>query len=56
MTTFDPPYSGSPAWQLPWLRVALILRAMAANTECRDEELAELLSMRRRVAQGGWFN
>ena len=56
MTTFDPPQSGSATWQLPWLRVTLILRTMAATPQCRDEDLAELLRMRRRLAQDGWFN
>ena len=45
-----------PTWQLPWLRVSLILRRMVANSECRDEDLSALLAMRRMVAQRGWFN
>lgn len=56
MTTFDPPHLGSACWQLPWLRVALILRTMAADLDGADEDLAELLAMRRRLAQDGWFN
>lgn len=56
MTTFDPPHTRSVTWQLPWLRVSLILRQMAGNGNCRDEDLVELLAMRRRVAQDGWFN
>lgn len=56
MPTFDPPRSGAATWQLPWLRVSLILRAMATNTDCRDEDLTEALMMRRRLAQDGWFN
>ena len=55
MTTFDPPHTG-PAWQLPWLRVSLILRQMAVAGECCDEDVAELLAMRRQLAQRGWFN
>ena len=56
MMTFDPPSSRSAAWQLPWLRVTLILRTMANNAECRDEDLAGLISLRGRLAQDGWFN
>ena len=57
MPIFDPPRSARAAtWQLPWLRVTLILRAMAANPQCRDEDLVELLALRRRLAQDGWFN
>ncbi len=55
MTTFDPPHPG-PAWQLPWLRVSLILRRMSRNGDCRREELAELVAVRRELAQRGWFN
>ena len=55
MTTFDPPHSGT-AWQLPWLRVSLILRQMATNGECRDEDVAELVAMRQELARRGWFN
>ena len=44
------------AWQLPWLRISLILRRMTRSAECRDEDLAELLAMRRNLAQRGWFN
>lgn len=56
MTTFDPPRAHTTTWQLPWLRVSLILRQMAANAECCDDDLAELLTLRRRLAQRGWFN
>jgi hypothetical protein len=55
MTTFDPPQAGS-AWQLPWLRVSLILRRMATIADCRDEDLTELVLMRRELARSGWFN
>jgi hypothetical protein len=56
MPTFDPPQTRIATWQLPWLRVSLILRQMAGNADCRDEDLAELLTLRRRLAQRGWFN
>ena len=56
MTIFDPPRPGTATWQLPWLRVTLILRTMTANPRCRDEDLADLLAVRRRLAQDGWFN
>ena len=57
MTIFDPPRRpGAATWQLPWLRVTLILRTMAANPRCKDEDLAELLVVRQRLAQDGWFN
>jgi hypothetical protein len=55
MATFDPS-APSAAWQLPWLRVSLILRRMVDSTDCRAEDLAELAAMRHRVAVGGWFN
>ena len=55
MTTFAPPHPG-PAWQLPWLRVSLILRHMATNGDCRDEDVAELLAVRRQLVKRGWFN
>jgi hypothetical protein len=55
--TSDPPNThASAAWQLPWLRVSLILRQMARNSECRREDVAALLAMRRHIMQGGWFN
>ena len=56
MATFGIQQAGTATWQLPWLRVTLILRTMTARPDCRDEDLAELLTMRRRLAQGGWFN
>jgi hypothetical protein len=43
-------------WQLPWLRLSLILRQMSANPAGRDEDITELLTMRRNLAQRGWFN
>jgi len=43
-------------WQLPWLRVSLILRQMAGNADCRDEDMAEIVAIRRNLAQCGWFN
>jgi hypothetical protein len=55
MTTFDPPRPGA-AWQLPWLRLSLILRQMATSAECRHEDLVGLLAVRRELAQRGWFN
>ncbi len=51
-----PKTSRPTAWQLPWLRLSLILRHMSANPECRDEDIAELVTMRRNLAQRGWFN
>jgi hypothetical protein len=56
MPTFDPPQTQTAAWQLPWLRVSLILRQMAGNADCSNEDLTELLSLRRRLAECGWFN
>ena len=56
MPTFGPPQAGAATWQLPWLRVTLILRTMTAQPDCRDEDLAELLAMRRQLARDGWFN
>lgn len=55
MTTSDPP-NAHPTWQLPWLRVSLILRQMAGNSECRREDVAAILAMRRHIMQDGWFN
>jgi len=55
MHTFDPPQTGQ-AWQLPWLRVSLILRQMAANGDCHDDDVAELLAVRRQLVRHGWFN
>jgi hypothetical protein len=55
MTTFDPPRAGA-IWQLPWLRLSLILRRMAASDECGPEDLSEMLAMRREIARSGWFN
>jgi hypothetical protein len=57
MPTFNPADARQQAtWQLPWLRVSLILRRMVANVDCRDEDFAALLAMRRTLAQRGWFN
>ena len=56
MTTSDPPNTHSTAWQLPWLRVSLILRQMAGNRECRREDLAAVLAMRHLIMRRGWFN
>ena len=33
-----------------------ILRQMAANGDCHDEDFAALLITRRQLAQRGWFN
>ena len=55
MHTFDPPQTGA-TWQLPWLRVSLILRQMSASGDCPDEDVAELLAMRRQLVRRGWFN
>jgi hypothetical protein len=56
MTTSDPPSTGATAWQLPWLRVSLILRQMASNSECRREDVAAILAMRGLIMRRGWFN
>ena len=56
MATSDPPNAHPTTWQLPWLRVSLILRQMASNSECRREDVAAILAMRRHIMQGGWFN
>ena len=56
MPTFNPADAHHTTWQLPWLRVSLILRQMVADAECRDEDLAALLAMRRTLTQRGWFN
>jgi len=55
MIVFEPSHASAGGWQLPWLRVSLILRTMAGDA-CRDDELAALLAMRRELAQAGWFN
>ena len=54
MIRFQP--SRTAAWQLPWLRVALILRAMADDAECPPEDLGPMLVLRERLTQRGWFN
>ena len=56
MTTSDSPNTHSTTWQLPWLRVSLILRQMAGNRECRREDLAAVLAMRHLIMRRGWFN
>jgi len=56
MIVSDPSNPQNATWQLPWLRMSLILRAMAESADCRDEELTELLQLRHSVAQSGWFN
>jgi hypothetical protein len=56
MKTSDPSDTRQATWQLPWLRVSLILRRMAGNGQYRDEDLQALLAMRRSLAQRGWFN
>ena len=54
MILFDP--SRTATWQLPWLRVALILRTMADAADCRPEDLGPMLALRERLTQRGWFN
>jgi len=54
MIRFEP--SRTATWQLPWLRVALIIRTMAGDDDCRPEDLGPMLALRRRITQGGWFN
>ena len=56
MIISDPSYPRPSTWQLPWLRISLILRTMAGNRDTRDEEIAGLLAVRRTVEQQGWFN
>lgn len=56
MTTSDSPNTGATTWQLPWLRVSLILRQMAGNSECRREDVAAILAMRGLIMRRGWFN
>ena len=55
MPTFNPADAHRTTWQLPWLRLSLILRRMAASAEC-EEDFIELLAMRQSLAQQGWFN
>jgi hypothetical protein len=54
MIRFEP--SRTATWQLPWLRVALIIRTMAGNADCRPEDLGSMLVLRQRLTQRGWFN
>ena len=54
MIRFQPPRTAT--WQLPWLRVALILRAMTDDAECPPEDLGPMLALRERLTQRGWFN
>ena len=56
MPISEPPKAQHATWQLPWLRVSLILRRMASSTECRDEDMAALLAMRHTLERRGWFN
>jgi hypothetical protein len=56
MILSEPSNPQHATWQLPWLRMSLILRTMAENADCRDEELLELLRLRQDLAQSGWFN
>jgi hypothetical protein len=51
-----------PGWQLPYLRVALILRRLERN-ECSDgvravlvHERAHVEELRAAIARDGWFN
>jgi hypothetical protein len=52
----------TPGWQLPWLRVGLILRALAreavGGTVARDvaDEREALLRVQRKLTRAGWFN
>ena len=48
--------SRTATWQLPWLRVALIIRTMAGDADCRPEDLGPMLALRQRLAERGWFN
>jgi hypothetical protein len=53
---------GSRGWQLPYLRVALILRRLTAVPVKADSRRAALSEVRhvealqRTVARAGWFN
>jgi len=54
--SLDLSHSRPAPWQLPWLRVSLILRRMTADAECHDDDVQELLALRRTLAGRGWFN
>lgn len=56
MPTSRPPETRQTTWQLPWLRMSLILRRMAAEGRSSDAEIAELTALRDRIARRGWFN
>ena len=48
-------------WQLPWLRVSLIIKRLEARVvrhgsdEC-DGDLTALLELRATIERSGWFN
>ncbi len=42
-------------WQLPWLRVSLIIRRLESSEDCRDD-LVALLELRAELETSGWFN
>jgi hypothetical protein len=49
------------AWQLPWLRVNLLIRDVLAIPWGKDwptmkRELARCVELRRAMIQAGWFN
>ena len=49
------------AWQLPWLRLHLVMRDVLATPWGKDwpivkRELARCAELRRAMIQAGWFN
>jgi hypothetical protein len=49
------------AWQLPWLRLNLLIREVLVTQWGRDwsivkRELARCVELRRAMIQAGWFN
>jgi hypothetical protein len=48
----------SALWQLPWLRVSLIIRRLelpSSSEDCQDD-LVALLELRSELETSGWFN
>jgi hypothetical protein len=49
------------AWQLPWLRLHLVVRALLATPTNREmaevkADLKRCAELRRAMIQAGWFN
>ena len=42
-------------WQLPWLRVSLIIRRLEVSWDCEDD-LVALQDLRAELETSGWFN